>query len=88
MIKINFAKESQIKFENKTLTINIKEFKDIILKSQTQNCISYIDFQHDNGFKIYNIKVLSMLGKFYYIQTKNGDKFEIDSDLIISKERD
>ncbi len=37
-----------------------------------------------NIVKLYNIKALSTLGKFYYLETKNGVKFELDSSKIIS----
>ena len=38
--------------------------------------------------KLYNIKALSTLGKFYYLQTKDGVKFELDSSKIISRAKE
>ena len=47
---------------------------------------TYYDENETNGvIKLYNVKALSTLGKFYYLQTKDGVKFELDSSKIISR---
>jgi putative membrane protein len=37
--------------------------------------------------KLHNIKALSTLGKFYYLETKDGEKFELDASKIISRKK-
>ena len=37
--------------------------------------------------KLYNIKALSTLGKFYYLETKDKVRFELDASKIISREK-
>ncbi len=47
---------------------------------------TYYDENETNGvIKLYNVKALSTLGKFYYLQTKDGVKFELDASKIISR---
>ena len=49
---------------------------------------TYYDENEAGGVvKIYNIKALSTLGKFYYLETKNGVKFELDASKIISRKK-
>ena len=38
----------------------------------------------EKAVKIYGIKSLCNIGKFYYLQAKNGEKFELDSSKVIS----
>ena len=38
--------------------------------------------------KIYGIKSLCNIGKFYYLQAKDGVKFELDSSKIISRAKE
>lgn len=50
---------------------------------------TYYDENETNGVvKLYNVKALSTLGKFYYLQTKDGVKFELDSSKIISRAKE
>ncbi|OUT10549.1 hypothetical protein B9N66_00625 [Campylobacter concisus] len=47
---------------------------------------TYYDENETNGvIKLYNVKALSTLGKFYYLQTKDGVRFELDASKIISR---
>ena len=39
----------------------------------------------EKAVKIYGIKSLCNIGKFYYLQAKSGEKFELDSSKIISR---
>ena len=39
----------------------------------------------EKAVKIYGIKSLCNIGKFYYLQAKNGEKFELDSSKVISR---
>lgn len=39
----------------------------------------------EKAVKIYDVKSLCNIGKFYYLQTKDGVKFELDSSKIISR---
>ncbi|WP_141082980.1 biotin transporter BioY [Campylobacter concisus] len=70
----------------------------ICKNGKNKNCDfnkTYYDENETSGvIKLYNIKALSTLGKFYYLETigyKNKDdketKFELDSSKIISREK-
>ena len=39
----------------------------------------------EKAVKIYDVKSLCNIGKFYYLQAKNGEKFELDSSKVISR---
>ena len=39
----------------------------------------------EKAVKIYDVKSLCNIGKFYYLQTKDGVKFELDSSKVISR---
>ena len=39
----------------------------------------------EKAVKIYDVKSLCNIGKFYYLRTKNGVKFELDSSKVISR---
>lgn len=60
--------------------------QNVTINSMPQTCMTYVEEENDT-IKLYNVKALSMLGKFYYLQTKGGEKFEIDSSFIMSKEK-
>lgn len=89
---VEIPKDSKIIFKDKTLDTqkdgNAKTYKNISLKSNPKICMTYIKNQDNDTFKIYNIKTLSTLGKFYLLETKDGKKFEIDSNLIYGKQRE
>ncbi|WP_157940042.1 hypothetical protein [Campylobacter blaseri] len=75
----------------KTLVLDKKAFytlPDEICKENCENKESntYID-KGDNKdmIELHNIKALSTLGKFYYLQTTDGLRFEIDANYIKSK---
>ena len=42
----------------------------------------------EKAVKIYDVKSLCNIGKFYYLETKDGEKFELDSSKIISRAKD
>ena len=44
-------------------------------------------YEINRSIQLYNIKALSTLGKFYYLETKDGTKFELDASKIISREK-
>ena len=53
------------------------------------NYKTYYDEDKISGtIKLHNIKALSTLGKFYYLETKDGVKFELDSSKIISRAKE
>ncbi len=83
---IDVASSDEVVFENSNLTYG----KNGPLKASAVNfspaCKTYA-LRQDDIVKLYNVKVLSALGKFYYLQTKSGEKFELDSSLIISKQK-
>ena len=83
---IGVAFSDEVVFENSVLTYD----KNGSLKASAINlspvCKTYA-WKQDDSVKLYNVKVLSALGKFYYLQTKSGEKFELDSSLIISKQK-
>jgi len=85
-VDIGVAFSDEVVFENSNLTYG----KNGPLKASAVNlspvCKTYA-LRQDDIVKLYNIKVLSALGKFYYLQTKSGEKFELDSSLIISKQK-
>lgn len=88
--KLNIKPEKIISYENKTLIYmednQTKTQKNIIIKPKKLNK-TYIAQITDSTIYLYNIKVLSNLGRFYYIQTQNGKKFEILSKYIKGTER-
>ena len=83
---IGVASSDEVVFENSVLTYG----KSNPLKASAVNispvCKTYA-WKRDDSVELYNVKVLSALGKFYYLQTKSGEKFELDSSLIISKQK-
>ena len=47
----------------------------------------YEEDKASGTIKLHNIKALSTLGKFYYLETKNGIRFELDASKIISRKK-
>lgn len=74
-----------ISYENKTLSYiennQTKTQKHIAMKPKKLNK-TYIAQSADSTIRLYNIKALSTLGKFYYLQAQNGKKFKILSSYI------
>ena len=87
---IGVASSDEVVFENSVLTYGKNGNRSGSLKASAVNlspvCKTYA-WKQDDSVKLYNVKVLSALGKFYYLQTKSGEKFELDSSLIISKQK-
>ena len=87
---IDVASSDEVVFENSVLTYDKNGNRSGPLKASAVNlypvCKTYA-LRQDDAVKLYNVKVLSALGKFYYLQTKSGEKFELDSSLIISKQK-
>ena len=87
---IGVASKDKVVFENSNLTYGKNGTRSDPLEASAVNispvCKTYA-FKQDDTVKLYNVKVLSALGKFYYLQTKSGEKFELDSSLIISKQK-
>ncbi len=87
---IGVASSDEVIFENSVLTYDKNGNRSGSLKASAINlspvCKTYA-LRQDDSVKLYNVKVLSALGKFYYLQTKSGEKFELDSSLIISKQK-
>ena len=88
---IGVASSDEVVFEDSVLTYDKDGNRSSPLKASAINlspvCKTYALKQDDDSVKLYNVKVLSALGKFYYLQTKSGEKFELDSSLIISKQK-
>ncbi len=60
--------------------------KGICEKTEKDSIRTYYDANDiSNVVMLYNIKALSTLGKFYYLETKDGVKFELDASKIISR---
>ncbi|WP_298055267.1 hypothetical protein [uncultured Campylobacter sp.] len=87
---IGVASSDEVVFENSVLTYDKNGNRSGPLKASAINlspvCKTYA-WKRDDSVELYNVKVLSALGKFYYLQTKSGEKFELDSSLIISKQK-
>lgn len=87
---IGVASSDEVIFENSVLTYDKNGNRSGSLKASAINlspvCKTYA-LRQDDSVELYNVKVLSALGKFYYLQTKSGEKFELDSSLIISKQK-
>lgn len=87
---IGVASSDEVVFENSVLTYDKNGTRSGSLKASAINlspvCKTYA-LRQDDSVELYNVKVLSALGKFYYLQTKSGEKFELDSSLIISKQK-
>ena len=88
--ELSIDKNESIKFSGGVLSFTNGGAKKIesnaAIKSFPEICMTYVE-KSDDALKLYNVKALSALGKFYYLQTKSGEKFELDSSLIISKQK-
>ncbi|WP_281529607.1 hypothetical protein [Campylobacter hominis] len=74
----------KIKFDDKTLIFldNNDSIKDVIAKTAPEIYLTYIEDLGD-VIKLYNIKAVSALGKYWRLKTKrNKDKFYIESKFI------
>lgn len=74
----------KIKFDDKTLVFldNNDSIKDVIAKTDPEIYLTYIEDLGDT-IKLYNIKAVSALGKYWRLKTKrNKDKFYIESKFI------
>ena len=87
---IGVASSDEVVFENSVLTYGKNGNRSGSLKASAINlspiCKTYA-WKQDDTVNLYNVKILSALGKFYYLQTKSGEKLELDSSLIISKQK-
>ena len=89
----DLEKASNIIYRNNMLYCDIYEntiYKKAIqkggitVKMKEKEHITYTE-QHGDTIWLHNIKAISTLGKFYYLETKDGEKFELDSSKIISR---
>ena len=74
----------KIKFDDKTLIFldNNDSIKDVVAKTDPEIYLTYIEDLGDT-IKLYNIKAVSTLGKYWRLETKrNKDKFYIESKFI------
>lgn len=74
----------KIKFDDKTLIFldNNDSIKDVVAKTDPEIYLTYIEDFGDT-IKLYNIKAVSALGKYWRLETKqNKDKFYIESKFI------
>ena len=85
-------KAINIKFHNNVLNYcldknctNQKEEKATVKMKQRKD-ITYTE-KRDGTVWLHNIKALSTLGKFYYLETKDGTRFELDASKIISRQK-
>ena len=82
-------KSKNIKFENNVLSYQLgKNYteENVTVKIEKKEYITYIE-KHDDTVWLHNIKAISTLGKFYYLETKDGIRFELDASKIISREK-
>ncbi|WP_462190968.1 hypothetical protein [Campylobacter concisus] len=88
--ELNLEKAKKINYQNKILSYildnNNTELKEenASVKLFKRECVTYFE-KNDEVIKLHNIKALSTLGKFYYLETKDGVKFELDSSKVISR---
>ena len=83
-------KATGIKFQNNVLNYCIDKNcteENATIKIKQKEHITYIE-KYGDTIWLHNIKALSTLGKFYYLETKDGVKFELDSSKIISKAKE
>ena len=88
-----------IKYTAKTFNIGDVDYKFLLVDKSALNALpkslceakgkEQISCEIDEkAVKIYGIKSLCNIGKFYYLQTKDGAKFELDSSKIISRAKE
>lgn len=91
--ELNLEKAKKINYQNKILSYildnNNTELKEenASVKLFKRECVTYFE-KNDEVIKLHNIKALSTLGKFYYLETKDGVKFELDASKIISRQKE
>ena len=85
-----------INYQDKKLSYTTKDKEDISKENnftiettanlKTKDNITYTEESRDIIW-LHNIKAISTLGKFYYLETKDGTKFELDASKIISRKK-
>lgn len=75
----------EFKFKDGALTFKNNAHKEQIEANATilKNCLTYIK-ENNETIELHNITALSILGKFWYLETICGDKFKISSEFIKS----
>lgn len=75
----------EFKFKDGALTFKNNTRKEQIEANATilKNCLTYIK-ENNETIELHNITALSILGKFWYLETICGDKFKISSEFIKS----
>lgn len=75
----------EFKFKDGALTFKNNAHKEQIEANATilKNCLTYIK-ENNETIDLHNITALSILGKFWYLETICGDKFKISSEFIKS----
>ena len=90
--ELKLEKANKINYQNKILSYildnNNTELKEenASVKLFKRECVTYFE-KNDEVIKLHNIKALSTLGKFYYLETKDGVKFDLDSSKVISRQK-
>lgn len=82
-------KSKNIKFEKNVLSYQLgKNYteENVTVKIDKKEHITYVE-KHDDTVSLHNIKAISTLGKFYYLETKDGIRFELDASKIISRQK-
>jgi len=88
-----------IKYTAKTFNIGNVDYKFLLVDKSALNALpkSLCEAKgkeqtpceiDEKAVKIYDVKSLCNIGKFYYLQTKDGVKFELDSSKIISRAKE
>ena len=88
-----------IKYTAKTFNIGDVDYKFLLVDKSALNALpkSLCEAKDkeqtpceidEKAVKIYDIKSLCNIGKFYYLQAKDGVKFELDSSKIISRAKE
>ena len=88
-----------IKYTAKTFNIGDVDYKFLLVDKSALNALpsSLCEAKgkeqtpceiDEKAVKIYDVKSLCNIGKFYYLQTRDGVKFELDSSKIISRAKE
>ena len=84
-----------IKYQDKMLSYTIKNKNtskknnftiEATARLKPKENITYTE-KRDDTVWLHNIKAISTLGKFYYLETKDGIRFELDASKIISRQK-
>lgn len=84
-----------IKYQDKMLSYIIKNKNtskknnftiEATARLKPKENITYTE-KRDDTVWLHNIKAISTLGKFYYLETKDGIRFELDASKIISRKK-